>query len=181
MNAARALLALLLLIACRQESGVVDRGGRSMDVPVPSSGTAAEVRGSKRDIDDFPRRAKQDPSRLRISTTERGMFIVDAKGRSLYAFSGDEGGQPACLSKCEAVWPPAVVDRLPGVETGIDVSRLAIITRADGKRQLSYANRPLYYAESDHQPGDTWGHNAMSFSGRFTLVAPNGDPLQPPG
>ena len=110
-----------------------------------------------------------------------GEYIADANGRALYAFSQDEKGQAACLTNCATVWPPVVVERRPRVESAaIDTSKLEIITRPDGSRQLSYATLPLYYSESDLKPADVLGHYAMSYGGRFMLVSPAGKPLPPP-
>jgi predicted lipoprotein with Yx(FWY)xxD motif len=171
----------LSAVACHDSQPVVDRGGRSLDVPVPSSGVAATVKGPEKDISDFPKPARQDPSRLEVKTGAYGPFLVDASGRSLYAFSGDAPGQTACFTNCTTVWPPVLVDKLPSITSAsLDASKLGTTTRSDGARQLTYAGHPLYYAESDRKPGDTWGHDAMSFGGRFALVAPDGRLVPPP-
>lgn len=125
--------------------------------------------------------AMKGPAGLGVHSGKYGEYIVDATGRALYAFSADDLGQSACLTNCATVWPPVMVDRLPRVESEtLDATKLEIITRPDGSRQLSYARLPLYYSASDSKPNDTWGHYAMSFGGRFTLVSPAGRPLPPP-
>ena len=137
---------------------------------------AAAACGNGRETKDL-----RDPTRLTIRAGIYGEYIADANGHALYAFSQDANGQAACLTDCATVWPPVIVDRLPGTETqAIDTPRLGMVPRPDGSRQLSYAKLPLYYAESDVKPDDTWGHYAMSFGGRFTLVSPAGKPLPPP-
>jgi predicted lipoprotein with Yx(FWY)xxD motif len=123
---------------------------------------------------------REDPSRLEIVSGPQGQFIVDATGRSLYTFSGDAAGQSACLTNCASVWPPAIVNRIPQSDPAIDASKLAMIPRGNGTSQLTYAGMPLYYSESDRKPGDTFGHVAMSFGGRFALVSPAGKPLLDP-
>jgi predicted lipoprotein with Yx(FWY)xxD motif len=176
-----ALLALVCTIGCHEKSTVIDHGGKSLDIPVPSSGVAATPTGPRKDIFVYPKRAKQDPSSLDVKIGPYGPYIVDAVGRSLYAFSGDAGGQTGCTANCATVWPPVVVKKLPSVKNAsIDASKLSMIDRADGTHQLTYAERPLYYAESDLEPGNTWGHYAMGFGGQFTLVAPDGKPVAPP-
>jgi predicted lipoprotein with Yx(FWY)xxD motif len=175
-----AFLASVLLIACRQDQAAGDRGGRSLDRPVPSTGTAADARGPQRDIDFFPKRVRMDPTRLGVRRSALGPFIVDGGGRALYSFSGDDDGQSACLSACATVWPPVLVERVPLVDPSIDAGRLTLAARPDGSRQLTYGGRPLYYAEADLKSDDTWGHHAMAFGGRFTLLSPGGDPLPPP-
>jgi predicted lipoprotein with Yx(FWY)xxD motif len=167
--------------ACKADPSVVDTGGRSLGVPVPSRGTAATVMGPEKDILEFPKRAKQDLERLGVGSGRWGAYLTDAGGRALYAFSEDAKGQPACMTNCATVWPPAIVDKLPEIaDRSIERARVALITRADGSRQLSYFGLPLYYSESDLKPGDTWGHFAMSFGGHFALVSPAGKTLAPP-
>lgn len=177
----RALLVLLSLGACRSEPAPVDTTQRSMSVPVPSSGTAGTVVGSEHDLFRFPKRAKQDPSKITVrSLPAVGAYIADANGRAFYAFSGDEAGQSACVTNCATVWPPVIASRMPGeTDKSIPAGRLAFVGRPDGSRQLVFFGMPLYYFESDRQDEPPGGHNAMSFGGRFTLVSPEGKPLAP--
>lgn len=123
----------------------------------------------------------RDPSRLDIATGPHGSYVVDASGRAVYVFSGDAPGQAACLTACATVWPPVIVERMPSSNSAsIDASKLGTTTRPDSVRQLTYAGQPLYYSTSDHKPGDTWGHYAMSFGGFFALVAPDGKRVPSP-
>jgi predicted lipoprotein with Yx(FWY)xxD motif len=170
----------MLLVACK-DSQVVDNGGRSLDVPVPSRGVAADTKNPGTQFVVRPKRTRRDPSRLGVGQSPLGQFLVDANGLSLYAFSGDGKDQTACVTNCAAVWPAVIVDRLPETaDASIDRALVTTIARPDGKRQLAYAGIALYYSESDLQPGDTWGHYAMSFGGRFSLVTPAGKPLAAP-
>jgi predicted lipoprotein with Yx(FWY)xxD motif len=178
----RALVAVALALGCRSEPATVDTSQRSMSVPIPATGTPARPAAAERDIFTFPKRAKQDPTKLGLrSRSGLGEYVVDGAGRALYSYSGDDAGQSACLTNCASVWPPALVDGIPReVAATIDASRLTLTTRPDGTRQLVFAGMPLYYSESDLKPDDAWGHFAMSFGGRFTLVSPTGKPLPPP-
>ena len=178
----RSLLFLMFVcVACGDQGQVKDPGGRSIEIPIPSSGVAATPRVDSRDLPTGTRRIKPDPSRLAIRAGPYGAYLVDANGRALYAFSGDDNGQAACLTNCATVWPPVIVERVPRIESAdIDGAKLEIITRPDGSRQLAYATLPLYYSDSDFRAEDTWGHYAMSFGGRFTLVSPTGKSLPPP-
>ena len=178
----RALLILLSLGACRSEPAPVDTTQRSMSVPVPSRGTAGAAVGSEHDLFRFPKRAKQDPSRLTVrSIPALGAYVADANGRALYVFSGDQAGHSACVTNCATVWPPAIASRLPReIDAAIPAGQLTLADRPDGTRQLVFSGMPLYYFESDRQDEPPGGHNAMSFGGRFTLVSPAGKPLAPP-
>ena len=180
MKRRHVVLAVMMLVACR-DSNVVDNGGRSLDVPVPSHGVAEGTKNPGQVSVVVPKRTKRDPSRLALGQSPLGQFLVDANGLSLYAFSGDTKDQTACVTNCATVWPAVTVDKLPEIgDASIDRALVTTIVRPDGKRQLAYAGIALYYSESDLKPGDTWGHYAMSFGGHFSLVTPAGKPLAAP-
>jgi predicted lipoprotein with Yx(FWY)xxD motif len=110
-----------------------------------------------------------------------GSYVTGPGQRAMYVMSIDESGQPSCFSNCSVSWPPVIVDTIPSeVDAKIDRSKLGLTRREDGKYQLTFNRKPLYYAAADTKPGDTWGHNAMSYGGRFSLVAPDGTPVPPP-
>ena len=171
---------VLLAIACRDQA-VPDRGGKSLQVPVPSSGVPATTKGAEKDIYVFPKRAKRDPSALDVRSGRFGTYVVDAAGLALYVFSEDTQGQAACGTNCAAAWPPVIVDKLPSAKTAaIDAMKFGTVVRPDGARQLTYDGIPLYYSESDVKPDDTWGHYAMSFGGHFALIGPDAKPIPAP-
>lgn len=178
----RRLLVIVLAgaVGC-QDRAVPDSGGRSLQVPVPTSGVAATTKGAEKDIYVFPKRTKRDPSALDVRSGRLGPYVVDATGLALYVFSEDAQGQAACGANCAAAWPPVIVDELPSAKNlAIDATKLGTVMRPDGSRQLTYGGMPLYYSESDLKPDDTWGHYAMSFGGHFALVGADGKPLPAP-
>lgn len=171
---------VLLAIACRDQA-VRDSGGKSLQVPVPSSGVAATAKGTEKDIYVFPKRAKRNPSALDVRPGRFGTYVVDAAGLALYVFSEDAQGQAACGTNCAAAWPAVIVDKLPSVKNAaLDATKLGMVVRPDGGRQLTYGGMPLYYSESDVKPDDTWGHYAMSFGGHFALIGPDAKPIPAP-
>ena len=122
-----------------------------------------------------------DSPRLETRAGPFGEYVTDAEGRPVYTFSGDAPGQTACLTNCATVWPPVLVHGQPhAASAAIDTTQLGVFTRPDSTRQLSFAGWPLYYSASAFTARDAYGHYAMSFGGRFTLVSPNGTALPPP-
>ena len=85
-----------------------------------------------------------------------GDFLVDAKGMTLYMYTKDTAGVSNCTGDCLKAWPPlvATADMLAGA--GVP-GKLGSITRADGIKQVTYNDMPLYYWASDTKPGDTTG------------------------
>jgi len=51
---------------------------------------------------------------------------------------------------------------------------LAVITRADGKRQVTYNGQPLYTFVRDTQAGAATGDGVTAFGGTFHLARPAG-------
>jgi predicted lipoprotein with Yx(FWY)xxD motif len=91
---------------------------------------------------------------------ELGAVLTDAEGRTLYWCITDVPGSGRSVINGEDAefWPPLtsetdispVVEGLPG--------EVAVITREDGTRQVTYNGRPLYYFARERQAGDTRGH-----------------------
>ena len=52
-------------------------------------------------------------STVATAETSLGTVLVDANGRTLYAFTPDTDGEPTCVDSCADAWPPALVDGEP--------------------------------------------------------------------
>jgi predicted lipoprotein with Yx(FWY)xxD motif len=89
------------------------------------------------------------------SSSRLGGILVDAEGRTLYAFTKDKGDQSACGGQCAANWPALTGTATAG--TGVQASLLSTAQQANGDTQVTYAGRPLYYFAGDAKPGDTNG------------------------
>jgi len=88
-----------------------------------------------------------------------GSFLVDAKGMTLYLFTKDTPGVSNCSGQCLVNWPPFLTEKAPLAGNGVDAAKLGTITLADGTKQVTYDNLPLYYYIKDVNPGDTTGQN----------------------
>ena len=89
------------------------------------------------------------------SSSRLGDILVDAEGRTLYAFTKDQGDQSACSGQCAANWPALTGTATAG--TGVQASLLSTAMQANGDTQVTYGGRPLYYFAGDAKPGDTNG------------------------
>ena len=112
-------------------------------------------------------------SRAAVATAESslGQTLVDAEGRTLYAFTKDTGGKSSCYGDCEATWPALTVKGAPGAGDGVQASLLATTDRKDGSAQVTYKGMPLYLYSGDQQPGDT---NGQGVGGVWFAVTPDG-------
>lgn len=102
--------------------------------------------------------AQSAPSVSTGSSPDLGTFLTDQAGMTLYMYTKDTVGISNCYNGCATAWPPLLTqsapmlpDDLPGV--------VGTTTRTDGALQVTYNGMPLYYWQSDHQPGDTTGQN----------------------
>jgi predicted lipoprotein with Yx(FWY)xxD motif len=90
-----------------------------------------------------------------VASSRFGDILVDGDGRTLYAFTKDKGDQSACSGGCATNWPALTGTATAG--TGVQASLLSTSMRADGKSQVTYGGKPLYYFAGDAKPGDTNG------------------------
>jgi predicted lipoprotein with Yx(FWY)xxD motif len=117
--------------------------------------------------------AKAKTPALKLAKTGLGTILVDSKGRTLYAFGHDLKNESRCSGQCAMNWPPAKAPTKPTVAKGIRKSKLKVIKRGDGSRQLSYNGHPLYRFVAD-TPGTTNGENVPAFGGTWDVLSKSG-------
>ncbi len=92
-----------------------------------------------------------------VKDPDLGIILTDGFGRTLYTSTADQNGISACDDQCSSTWRPleASADRIsaPSALQGY----LGVIKREDGKLQVTYNQKPLYYYEKDTKPGEANG------------------------
>jgi predicted lipoprotein with Yx(FWY)xxD motif len=111
---------------------------------------------------------------LTVRSSEYGRVVFDGRGYVLYGFTADRKRRSVCSGACAAAWPPYIVSRAPTAGLGIEKSLLGTIRRADGRRQVTYAGRPLYYYVGDRRPGQILCQDVFEFGGDWLVVRPSG-------
>ena len=109
-----------------------------------------------------------------VARTGLGTVLVDARGRTLYRFEKDRHGRSACYGACAAYWPARTSSAKPRAARGVRASLLGVIKRTDGKRQVTYAGRPLYTFVGDTRARQTSGQGLTDFGAAWYAVAPSG-------
>jgi len=108
---------------------------------------------------------------LEVSTSDLGDILVGEGGKTLYAFTPDEGqATPTCNDSCADNWPPLTGEATAG--SGVDDSLISTATRADGTTQVVYGEYPLYYFSGDSAAGDT---NGQGLNGKWFVVGADGE------
>jgi predicted lipoprotein with Yx(FWY)xxD motif len=100
--------------------------------------------------------------------------LFDGKGFALYAFTKDPRGKSACSGACAKAWPPYIVKTAPRAAVGARKALLGTTRRADGRLQVTYAGKPLYYYVGDRSSGQILCQNVSEFGGLWLVVRPNG-------
>src|SRR5438046_10645137 len=91
---------------------------------------------------------------IAVHSSAYGPILFDGHGKALYAFTKDRPGKSLCSGACAKAWPPFRVGGKVAAGKGAKASLLGTIRRADGRRQVTYAGRPLYFYVGDTQAGD---------------------------
>jgi predicted lipoprotein with Yx(FWY)xxD motif len=71
-----------------------------------------------------------------------GRVLVDSKGRALYTNDQERGGMVLCDGACLSFWRPLTVSGPP--KGGSLTSKLAVVKRPDGRRQVTFKGKLLY-------------------------------------
>ena len=112
-------------------------------------------------------------TKVTVRGSEYGPMIWGPKRQAVYAFQRDEYKRPRCYGKCAAAWPPVFTKGKPRAGKGVKKSLLGTARRRDGRRQVTYAGKPLYYYAHEG-PDMVLCHNIYLNGGLWWVLGPNG-------
>jgi predicted lipoprotein with Yx(FWY)xxD motif len=107
------------------------------------------------------------------AVTTVGKILVDAKGRTMYAFAADSKGHSACTGSCLTYWPPVPAAAKPPTAPGVTAT-FGVLHRTDGSTQLTADGWPMYTYVGDSKPGATKGQGLNESGGLWWVVSPAG-------
>ena len=111
---------------------------------------------------------------LTVRSSKYGSILFDGKGRALYAFTRDRRGGPSrCYGACAQKWPVYFSGGRLVAGKGVKRSLIGTTKRRDGRRQITYNGRPLYYYNAD-KIGQVLCQNVAEFGGTWLVVRPSG-------
>jgi predicted lipoprotein with Yx(FWY)xxD motif len=105
-----------------------------------------------------------------LGDTDLGRVLVDADGRTLYAFTSDSATASTCTGGCAQAWPPATAPSSPAAGDGVTAAP-SVITRDDGSKQVVAGEHPLYTYAGDATAGEATGQGS---GGTWFVVAADG-------
>ena len=111
---------------------------------------------------------------VQAATSRFGPILFDGRGFVLYGFTKDRRGRSVCSGECARAWPPYIVALRPAAGEGVNSKLLATTRRADGKLQVTYAGKPLYYYVGDRKPGQILCQNVREFGGLWLVIGRSG-------
>jgi predicted lipoprotein with Yx(FWY)xxD motif len=113
-------------------------------------------------------------AQLTTSTVEGlGAVLADAEGHTLYRYAQDTAQPPkvACVDACAEMWPPLVSDSR-ALAAGVDAQLVGLVTRPDGRRQVTVGGWPVYRYAKDTGAGIALGQNV---SADWAAITPEGE------
>ena len=112
---------------------------------------------------------------LTVRSSSFGSVLFDGRGRALYAFTRDRrGGASRCYGACAQKWPVYFAGGRLVAGKGVKRSLVGTTRRRDGRRQITYNGRPLYYYVGDKSAGQVSCQNVAEFGGTWLVVRPSG-------
>jgi predicted lipoprotein with Yx(FWY)xxD motif len=135
---------------------------RGMDAPSETTPTAT--------AED---RAARAGTTITLGDSEFGTMLFDSRKQAIYIFERDRERRTVCYGECAEAWPPVLTRGEPRAGEGVRPALLGTIRRRDGKRQVTYAGRPLYFYAHEGR-GEVRCHNVNLNGGLWWVVGPDG-------
>ncbi len=129
-----------------------------------------------------------DAVEVSVRSTDLGPYLAGPDGKTLYIFTRDEPGKSNCAGNCLQQWPPLMIEAGQTIVADGLSGEFGAVDLADGGRQATYNDAPLYYWQGDGSAGDTTGHlvggvwfvaRPDTASTRIITVQSGGSPLAP--
>jgi predicted lipoprotein with Yx(FWY)xxD motif len=148
----------LALAGCGDDSPSAADGGGADRPGRPPAERAAEPRQG---------------TRIQVGDSQFGTMLFGPRDQAIYVFERDRKGRTLCYGECARAWPPVFANGMPRAAKGVRKSLLGTIRRRNGRRQVTYAGRPLYYYAHEG-PGEVRCHNVNLNGGFWWVLAPDG-------
>jgi len=140
----------LALAACEDTGVMAGRPADAAGAPAAAAGSAAPG------------------ARIVLAGSPFGRIVWGPGRRAVYAFERDGRNRSRCYGECARLWPPVLTRGRPVAGPGLRRSLIGTTRRRDGRRQVTYAGRPLYFYAHEG-PGQVLCHN-VDLNGGFWWV-----------
>jgi predicted lipoprotein with Yx(FWY)xxD motif len=118
---------------------------------------------------------------LSVRSTKLGKVLVNKSGDTVYLFTADSKNHSTCNPSCLGYWPAVkatgkVPSSLPGINATIGTT-----SDMSGAKIVTANGWPLYTYVKDAKPGDVTGEETNLFGGKWYVVSPSGNKVEPKG
>ena len=162
---------LLALAGC----GADDSGDQSAkDGAATETNDAAAMREEPARQDDPKPAGSAKGTTITLGNSEFGSMLFGSDRQAIYIFQNDSEDKSVCYGECADAWPPVFTKGEPRAGKGVNQSLLGTMRRRDGKRQVTYAGKPLYFYAHEG-PGEVRCHNVNLNGGLWWVVGPDGN------
>ncbi len=111
---------------------------------------------------------------ITLGDSDFGTMLFDSNEQAIYIFENDKQGETVCYGECAEAWPPVFTDGKPEAGDGVKDALLGTVKRRDGRLQVTYADKPLYFYAHE-EPGQVLCHNVDLNGGLWWVVGPDGN------
>ena len=120
-------------------------------------------------VDDPPTKSDDDAVVV-VTVYENAGILTDESGLTLYTFDNDQPNVSNCTGGCLNAWPAYILPAHGVLAAEVGGGTVSVAARQDdGRQQVTYNGRPLYYFAGDSSPGDTNGDGS---GGVWHVVTP---------
>ena len=105
--------------------------------------------------------------------SEFGKMLWGPRRQAVYVFERDRAGKSRCYGSCAKAWPPVYTSGRPQARGGVRQSRLGATRRRNGRLQVTYAGKPLYYYVNEG-PGEVLCHDVYLNGGLWWAIGIDG-------
>jgi predicted lipoprotein with Yx(FWY)xxD motif len=168
------------LVAVALGAALVTGCGGDDEAPPAGERSASTAAAEDKAMKDKAMRADGDAAMaaargrtVRLVGSQFGRILGDARGQAFYLFDKEDSKRSECYGSCARAWPPVLTKGKPRAGRGARARLLGTFRRRDGKMQVTYGGRPLYYYVDDG-PGRVLCHNVEEFGGLWLVLRANG-------
>ena len=162
---------VVVLVGCGESASPSgDEGGPGATATMPGSQQTVTAVGAQ----PAPRGARPRRGRtIVLRDSPFGKMLFDARRQAIYIFENDRPDRSVCYGECAEAWPPVLTRGTPRAGDGVRASLLGTAKRRDGRLQVTYGGKPLYYYAHE-APGEVRCHNVDLNGGFWWVVGADG-------
>ncbi len=113
-------------------------------------------------------------TKMTLRDSDYGRMLWGPGRQAVYIFERDEPDKSRCYRECARDWPPVLTEGKPIAGDGVRQGLLGRTTRRNGRKQVTYDGKPLYYYAHEG-PDEVLCHDVFLNGGYWWVVGRNGN------